>query len=400
MVKILVFLDLEQISADLEIERFETGSADNSLKESTEMQNNAQRMKASQILISIAAFVVVVAGMRASAVILVPFLLAAFISIISAAPLFWLQRKGLPSWLALMVVILGIFLIGFLMAWMVGSSVQDFTNNLDVYQEKLKVQTAQLVAWIGKLGIDTSGLKITELFNPGAAMKLVALGLNSLSNVLTNGFLISMTVVFMLLEATSIPAKLRIMVGDMESPLEPFHKFVNNVKNYMAIKTWVSLITGVIVAVFIFIMGVDYPLLWGMLAFVLNYVPNIGSIIAAVPAVLLAIIQVGIVKAMVIAAGYIGINLVIGNVIEPRFMGRGLGLSTMVVFLSLIFWGWILGPVGMLLSVPLTITAKIALDSREETRWIAVFLGPAVHAEPITESAVDPSAGKNEVSES
>ena len=356
------------------------------------MNINAQEMKASQILITIAAFVIVVAGMRAATVILVPFLLAVFISIISATPLFWLQRKGLPTWLALITVIIGILIVGFLMAWLVGTSIKDFLNNLPVYEEKLKLQTAVIIACIGKLGIDISDLGITEIFNPGAAMKLVASMLNSLGNLLTNGFLILMTAIFILLEATSIPAKLRIISGDRESSLEPFDKFVNNVKNYMAIKTLISLFTGAVVAVFVFIMGLDYPLLWGMLAFALNYVPNIGSIIAAVPAVLLAVIQIGLVKAMIIATGYVIINLVMGSVIEPRFMGKSLGLSTMVVFLSLLFWGWILGPVGMLLSVPLTITAKIALDSREESRWIAVLLGPEVITEQKTESNDDSQA--------
>ncbi len=349
------------------------------------MNINAQEMKASQIIITIAAIVIVVAGMRASTDILVPFLLAIFISVISATPLFWLQRKGLPTWLALITVILGILIVGFLMAWLVGSSVKDFSNNLPVYEEKLTLQTAAIIAWVGKLGIDISDLGITEIFNPGAAMKLVASMLNSLGSLLTNGFLILMTAIFILLEATSIPAKLRMILGDHESTLEPFDKFVNNVKNYMAIKTLVSLVTGAVVTVFVFFMGLDYPLLWGLLAFALNYVPNIGSIIAAVPAVLLAVIQIGIAKAMIIAAGYVVLNLVMGSVIEPRFMGRSLGLSTLVVFLSLLFWGWILGPVGMLLSVPLTITAKIALDSREESRWIAVLLGPEVITEQKTE---------------
>lgn len=345
------------------------------------MDINTREMKASQIIITIAALVIVVAGMRAATVLLVPFFLAIFISIISATPLFWLQRKGLPTWLALITVILGVLIVGFLMALLVGSSVKDFSNNLPVYEEKLKLQTAGIIAWIGKLGIDISYLEITEIFNPGAAMKLVASMLNSLGNLLTNGFLILMTAIFMLLETTSIPAKLRTILGDHESTLEPFDKFINNVNNYMAIKTMVSLFTGSVVAVFVFFMGLDYPLLWGLLAFALNYVPNIGSIIAAVPAVLLAVIQIGIAKAIIIAAGYVVINLVMGNVIEPRFMGRGLGLSTLVVFLSLLFWGWILGPVGMLLSVPLTITVKIALDSREESRWIAVLLGPEVITE-------------------
>ncbi|HAY38324.1 MAG TPA: hypothetical protein DCY53_02645, partial [Desulfobacteraceae bacterium] len=133
-----------------------------------------------------------------------------------------------------------------------------------------------------------------------------------------------------------------------------------------------------------------YAVLWGLLAFFLNYVPNIGSIIAAIPAILLALIQLGFVKSIIVAGGFVVINLVVGNVIEPRFMGRGLGLSTLVVFLSLLFWGWVLGPVGMLLSVPLTMTAKIALDSREETRWLAILLGSEItvkDGEPTTEEA-------------
>jgi predicted PurR-regulated permease PerM len=163
----------------------------------------------------------------------------------------------------------------------------------------------------------------------------------------------------------------------------------------MAIKTLVSLATGILVAIWLTVIGVDYALLWGLLTFALNYVPNIGSIIAAVPAVLLAIIQLGFMRAGAAAAGYVVINLLMGSVIEPRFMGRGLGLSTLVVFLSLIFWGWVLGPVGMLLSVPLTITAKIALDSRDETRWIAVLLGPEIISKPKIETT-DESASESE----
>jgi predicted PurR-regulated permease PerM len=357
------------------------------------------RAKTSQILLTMAAFIIVVAGMRASVDILVPFLLAAFIAIISAPPLFWLQSKRLPAWLALLVVISSIFFIGFLIAWLVGASVKDFSNDLPIYEEKLRHQTTVILGWLAKLGVDTSHLGLTKIFNPGAAMKLVATGLNSLGNVLANGFLIAMTVIFMLLEATSIPNKLRSIVGNRVSSMKPFENFISNVKNYMAIKTLVSLGTGILVAIWIFIMGVDYPLLWGMLAFALNYVPNIGSIIAAVPPVLLAIVQVGFFKAMIIAAGFIVINVVIGSVIEPRFMGRGLGLSTLVVFLSLLFWGWVLGPVGMLLSVPLTITAKIALDSREESRWIAILLGPESGSDISSNNSTASTSDENETVE-
>ena len=178
--------------------------------------------------------------------------------------------------------------------------------------------------------------------------------------------------------------------GRPDASLNRWEGFLNDVKQYMAIKTWVSLATGVLAAAWTAVLGVDYPLLWGLLAFALNYVPNIGSIIAAVPAVLLALVQLGLFEALMTAGGYVAVNLVMGNVVEPRFMGRGLGLSTLVVFLSLLFWGWVLGPVGMLLSVPLTITAKIALDSRKETRWIAILLGPEKAVQPVAaEEAAD-----------
>jgi predicted PurR-regulated permease PerM len=122
--------------------------------------------------------------------------------------------------------------------------------------------------------------------------------------------------------------------------------------------------------------------LWGLVAFLFNFVPNIGSIIAAVPALLLALVQLGPGPALAAGAGYLVVNIVMGNVVEPRFMGRGVGLSTLVVFLSLVFWGWVLGPVGMLLSVPLTMVVKLALEANPETRWIAVLIGPDVEPEP------------------
>ena len=359
------------------------------------MNGTNEKMKASQILIITAALVIVIAGMSAARVILVPFLLAAFIAIISASPLFWLQRKGLSKWISLLIVILGVFFIGLLVAGLVGSSVNEFSGNLPIYEEKLKQQTTLIIGWLEKLGVDISSLSLIKTFNPGAAMKLVATLLSSLGSVLTNSFLILMTVIFMLLEASSFPAKLRTILGGPESSLVSYDRFISNVKRYMAIKTLVSLATGILVTIWLTIIGVDYPLLWGLLAFVLNYIPNIGSIIAAVPTVLLAVIQLGFVKAAMVAAGYVVVNLLMGNVIEPRFMGRGLGLSTLVVFLSLLFWGWLLGPVGMLLSVPLTITAKIAMESKDETRWMAVLLGPEIIPEPEIET-IDESASESE----
>ena len=203
-----------------------------------------------------------------------------------------------------------------------------------------------------------------------------------------------MTVIFILLEASGMPAKLARIFGGSEATMERFNQFVENIKHYMAIKTLSSLLTGLLVFILLTIVGVDYPLLWGLLAFAMNYVPNIGSILAAIPVIILTLIQLDPLHTLLVAIGYLTINVLIGTVLEPRFMGRELGLSTLVVFLSLLFWGWVLGPVGMLLSVPLTNTAKIALDSRDDTRWIAVLLGPDVAAEEKEQVVEDNNTGE------
>jgi len=329
-------------------------------------------------LVTVAAFVILVAGLREAQPILVPFLLSAFIAVIAMPPLVFLQHRHIPKGLALTLVIGGVVGIGMLMGALVGSAVDDFSAQLPTYQAKLEVQTVNFLNWLAGMGIEISREVVNNLLDPAKAMKMAAQGLNTLGGLLTNAFLILLTVIFILLEASSFPTKLHRIFDDPEHSFSQLERFTDNIKRYMAIKTGTSLLTGVVITVWLWVIGVDYPVLWGTLAFLLNYVPNIGSIIAAIPALLLALVQLGPGAVLWSAIGYLVVNNLVGNVIEPRFMGRGLGLSTLVVFLSLVFWGWVLGPVGMFLSVPLTMTLKIALDSSEETRWIAILLGPEV----------------------
>jgi predicted PurR-regulated permease PerM len=333
-----------------------------------------------RLLLAGACFVIVVAGMRAASDILVPLILSAFIATIFAPPLFWLKRKGLPTPLAIFIVIAVIISIGLGVGALVGTSFEKFVQDLPLYQENLRELLGGSLEWFSVIGVDIGGVGVMEAFDPGDAMKLVSWLLTGLSSALTNGFLISFTVIFILLEASTFPTKLRSALAEPERSIPYFEKFVNNVQRYMAIKTWMSLLTAGIIIVWLFIIGVDYPILWGLLAFLLNYVPNIGSIIAAVPTVLLALLQLGPGSALLTAIGYLVVNTVIGNLLEPKVMGKGLGLSTLVVFLSLVFWGWVFGSIGMLLSVPLTMTIKIALDSGEETRWMSVLLGAGSEA--------------------
>ncbi|MCZ6717760.1 MAG: AI-2E family transporter [Gammaproteobacteria bacterium] len=334
-----------------------------------------------RILIIAAAFVIVVAGMRASSVILVPLLLSLFIAIISAPPLFWLRRKGFPNWLAMIVVIAGILGIAFGMGAMVGTSMDDFSKSLPVYQARLQEDMAALIAWFQAKGVTLPAQAFLDSLDPAKAIGWFAGMLNALRSVLTNIFLILIAVIFILFEASSFPAKLDAVLRGSQASIAQFGKVITNIKHYMWIKTWTGLATGIAVAIWLAILGVDFAVVWGLLAFLLNFVPNIGSIIAAVPAVLLAFLQLGVGAALWSGLGYVVVNVVIGIVIEPRVLGRSLGLSTLVVFFSLVFWGWVLGPVGMFLSVPLTMAVKIALDSSEHTRWVAILLGSETYGD-------------------
>ena len=199
--------------------------------------------------------------------------------------------------------------------------------------------------------------------------------LNGLGGVLTNTFFVFLTFIFILSEAAGFPNKLRAIFNDKNTDLEKFSAIIAGVNRYLGIKTLTSLVTGIVIFVWLAVQGVDFPVMWGVFAFLLNYIPNIGSIIAAVPAVLLTLIQLGPLAAGMAALGFLVVNILVGSVIEPKVMGQGIGLSVLVVFLSLAFWGWVLGPVGMLLSVPLTMAVKIALSGKESTKWLSILLG-------------------------
>ncbi|MCB0344537.1 MAG: AI-2E family transporter [Bdellovibrionales bacterium] len=338
------------------------------------MPKELSSSKVFQALIAMAAVVVVVAGMRSSQAVLVPFVLSAFFAIMMAPAVFWLERKKLPTILAITLIIVVVIISGLLFGALVGRSLSNFYSALPDIQIRLRGQTNQLIAWLHKHDIDVPKVQVMEFFDPAVAVRFAATTFSELGSVLGNAFFIILTAIFMLLEASSFPKKLRLAFKNPEKSLKSFDRFIHGVKQYMAIKTFTSLMTGLLIGVWLWIIGHDYYMLWATLAFALNYVPNIGSIIAAVPAVLVALIQNGVSGAAATVIGYVMVNVIIGNLLEPRMMGRGLGLSTLVVFLSLVFWGWLWGPVGMLLSVPLTMIVKIAFESSDDTRWLSVLL--------------------------
>jgi AI-2 transport protein TqsA len=340
------------------------------------MDSTGKSSDATRILVTAASFVVLVAGMKAASSILVPFLLSLFIAIICVPPLFWMVRKGVPNVVAVISILIGIVAMGFLLAAFMGNSINAFSRALPAYETRLSEMTAGLVSWLESLGLKVSRDVLNDYFDPGKFLDMAMNTLTRVRGLLTNAFLILLTVIFIMLEASAFPQKLQAALKDPEQSLGRFREFTTSVNRYLAMKTLFSFATGLLIWIWLSILGVDFPLLWGLLAFLFNYVPNIGSIIAAIPALLLSLIQYGMGSVLFLAfLGYVVVNVIIGSILEPKLMGRGLGLSTLVVFLSLVFWGWVLGPVGMLLSVLLTMIVKIALESNEETRWLAILLG-------------------------
>ncbi len=337
------------------------------------------------------AFVISLAGIKEAAPIVVPFLLSLFVAIICNPAINYLERKRMPRGLAITFVIVTIFSLFIVLGGVVGAAVNDFSKAIPTYEEQLSEQITWLIEWLGKHDIKLSMGEVRGYFDPAKVMNLVTTTLSGFSSVLGNIFLLLLTVVFMLAEGQVFPKKLHIAFDDSEQTEKKLDHFLSMVNRYMAIKTMVSLGTGIVIGTVLWAIGVQFYVLWALLAFLLNYIPNIGSIIAAVPAVILTFLQLGAGYAAAVVGLFVSVNMIMGNVVEPRFMGRSLGLSTLVVFLSLIFWGWLLGVVGMLLSVPLTMILKIALENSEDGRWFAILLSSDQEVAAFEQTNIDKS---------
>lgn len=348
--------------------------------------------------LEVAALVIVVlAGLKAAASLVNPILLAALLALICVPPMRWLQRHRVPELLSIVLTVLGALLLISAVTAVIGSSVSQFNDNQGIYEAKLEAYIQDVFDFLERFKLGSSEepkpqsvSELVDRIESGKILSLVGETMSSLVSVLSNMFVIGLLVVFMLFEASGLSRKLRSAHGGETADLSQYRRVMRNISDYVAVKTFVSLLTGLIVGTAMWALGVKFAVLWGVIAFAFNYIPNIGSLIAAVPGVLFAWIEAGPGTALVAGLVYLGANFVIGNVIEPRMLGNRLGLSTLVVFLSLLVWAWVLGPVGMLISAPLTAILKIVLENSRDLRPIAVLLGPVDEMLPPSEQAEPP----------
>ncbi len=356
--------------------------------------------RGTKFLLVAASLVVVMAGLRATANIVQPLLLALFLAVLSFPLLDWLLRRHVRTGLAVLATVVAVIAFVTVLGLLISGAVNEFAGKAPAYLEQLYDKAKSTLD-----GLEFQGVRLSKwVFEPidprqfmdvaggilGGTVKGVAAAVWAVT-------LVTVALIFILYELVIFPGKLRAALSSPGDSTRHFKSASREIQRYLGIKTAISIVTGIIVGAWVALLGVAFPLLWGLAAFLLNYIPVFGSIIAAVPAILVALVQHGGVRALVLAMGYLVVKVVIGDLIEPHLMGRRFGLSTLVVLLSLVFWGWLWGPLGMLLSVPLTMVIKILLENTSSLRWVAVLLGPAAgQARPPARRALDETPGDND----
>lgn len=330
-------------------------------------------------LFGLAAMVIIIGGLKAISPIITPFLLASFLAIICIPPLTWMKRHGMPGWAAFVLLFSTVGFSFFLLFLAIKGTSESLVLKAPLYQERLTIQLMELRRLATEYGVPQEFIPTTiPLPNVSTLTGLARNIAGALGQFTAYTFFVLLVFMFLLLEERSIVNKVEAAFPGRKRVRVRTRSFLRSVNRYLAIKTTSSFATGLIAGTGLWVIGVDFPILWGVLTGVLNFVPTIGSIVAAIPPVLIAFLGLGVPEGLGTLVLYVVVNTVIGSVIEPRFMGQTLGLSPVIVLLSLLLWGWVFGPVGMLLSILLTMIVKLALESNPHTRWLGIMLSDGV----------------------
>jgi AI-2 transport protein TqsA len=334
----------------------------------------------SGLLLALACATIVIYGMRSARSILAPILLAMFIVMGLSPILQWLKRKGTPPWAAIVIVMVGFLVAAALLVFIVATSLAQINSKVPVYQESLAQIAATVQTWFGERGIDVSGIT-GNILRPDKIMGWVTSSVRVLISLLTNAFLLILIVAFMIAEVYSFPRKMhaRVQLGPVLG--KAFDNFAGVTRTFLFTLTWLNALTAIFTAVVYYAFGVDFALLWAMMFFLLSFIPNIGFVLSVIPPFFVTLLESGFTRAAIVVTIVIVINGLVNNAIAPRFMGQRTGLSTLAVFLSLVLWAWILGPIGALMSVPLMLMVKLLfLDTYDSTRPMSALISPLPRA--------------------
>ncbi len=309
-----------------------------------------------------------------SAELIIPLLISAMIALLLQPLMLWLERRGLPSFLSLGLVIGMLLALLILFGIFVAAEINDFIANFAQIKGQIQALLDQLFALLHRLGLPEREHQLERFIRPDGIMALFKSMLTQLGNQFSNTLLILFTASFLILDSANLRSRLHYILKNDPQRREAIEEVAAKIHTYFLIMARVSLITALSALAILWYFDIPYALLWAALTFLLNFIPVIGSIIAAVPPVALGLIEHSWSIALWIALGYLLINNIVGNILQPTMMGRGLGLSSFTVFWSMLFWGWFFGPTGMILSVPLTMAVQFLLMQYDETRWIGFLL--------------------------
>ena len=325
----------------------------------------------------LAAVVIILAGVRGASQLISQFLMA-FVIVVAVAPVQnWLIRRGVRPVGAFLITVIAMLVGIGLVIVVLTSSISAFVQDLPQYKEEFAEIQSDFQAAVSSLGLEASAETSEAAPDASNIASLVAEAAAWLVGAFTDwGFMLALAA-FMLFEATLMPAKVRAIA--LPSSQEPLNRFVANVRNYVVVTTWVNLLVGIVDTVLLLIMGVPYAVLWGALAFLFGFIPSVGFLLSLVGPALMALVVSGPQAALIVIIAFIVINGGIQNIILPKQMGEGTDLSPAVVFGSLMFWGFILGPVGAILSVPMTMIVRLSLEFSDSTRGLAYLVSSGKH---------------------
>ena len=326
-----------------------------------------------RVMLFLATTVVVLVGMRLSAPILNPILFAVIVALLFSPIYGWLTRHRIPTPLALIIMLVGLTVLFLGLFLILGVSIARFSGDIASYSGKLNVQVGNLQELAKSLGL--SNVDIRDAVKPSALTGAIGTVLSGVADFLSNLFLILLYVLFFLAEGPAMMNRLRTSAGEDHPQVMRLTVFGRNVVRQLGLRAIVNLVTGAGVTVLLLVLRVDFPLMWGILAFFLSFIPWIGLPLAVAPAVVLALAEHGVTSAVLVIVGVIVINVLAENALSPMLMGRGLSLSPTVLFVGFIFWAWLLGGPGAFLAAPLTIFLVLMLDTFPETRWLASVMG-------------------------
>jgi predicted PurR-regulated permease PerM len=339
------------------------------------------------VLLGLACTVVAVAGMTLVADLLAPVLLALMLTVTASPLSTWLRRHGAPAWAAGLALVATVYLVLFGLGGAVVLSATRLVDLMPQYQDQFAQLRTDAAQTLAGLGIDTQQVQdVAGRIQPSSVAGVVESVLGGLLGVLSNGIFLLAVLLFLCLDAIHFPARLSAAARQRPEVVGALRSFAQGTRRYLVVSTVFGLIVAVIDTVMLWALGVPLPVLWGLLAFITNYIPNVGFIIGLVPPALLGLLEGGPRLMGLVIVLYCLVNFVIQSVIQPKIVGDAVGLSATMSFLSLVFWAWVLGPLGALLAIPLSLLAKgLLVDIDPTTRWIDSLIssgGPAT--EPST----------------